>query len=1051
MELLRGTGGLRLEVLGAARIRWSGGALDLAPRGAVALAYVAHAAGRRVSRRELAFTLWPDSPEPQALTNLRHLLHRLRAAVPLDALVVVERAGLSWSEVATADVATVVAGLAGHDGHDDSGDRLGAMAAAVEAYRGDLLPGCWEDWVIATRDRLRAAVVEACAALAGADPGPGGCRWLERLCELDPTREDAARDLMARHRAAGEPGRAVRVYERLRAALAELGVDPDPRTVACLEDIVSVAAGTPVTAAAAPPNVTVRRDQLRGRDAEVTRLGDLWRRVNDTGRAALVLVGGEAGIGKSRLVAGVAEALVPPPASRVDVRGLQTPSTVALLPVAEMLESRPLAERLPTLAAGLRHELAPLVPRLADGPVEADPRHRHRLWAAVRSAVTSLPPPVVVVAEDVHWMDPDSLEVLALIARADAPVLVVATHRPVDPDHPLQTVAEAMASAGRAERLWLDPLDPEAAAALVADVAAGGGTELDGDLHRRILDIAGGHPLYLVEAVRSGAVDAPGLAATPGVEAVLASRLRPLSTPARAALELVAVAGRPLDLELLAGAGDLSRPAAVAAVDELERHHLLVVDGHPGPSGPAVRVGISHDLIAEVVRRRVGPLRRRHLHARLAGALEGAGGDGFAAEVAAHAEAAGERRQAVEARIRAARHAQRVLAPDDAVTHLRHARRLIDAAEDPPEWELAVLVELGALIVALRGYGAEETLAVYESVMRRCATLLRPPPPEALRGRALAAIARCDLERAAELGSRLAAEPDPVAAVEGRYVRGVVRAWQGRWGDAVDDLAAAVEAASGTPVAEHVTRFGQDPAAVCMVRLAHADWHRGRFRAARERADAAMAAATELGHPLTLGYVLAYRGWIQLLMADHAGLAATVEEGRRIWGGYGLRQFEPFADTFGGHLAHVRGVDATAGLRAVAARTAAPDWDLHRTFIASLLAAALLPREPAAARAVALDARSWAERHGQRYLDPELARLAAGGLAATDPAAAAAELSDALTLARGQGAVGYELRIAIDLAALGHGRGAVAEALGRIPPDQRTGSDVDRALSVLGG
>jgi DNA-binding SARP family transcriptional activator len=182
-----------------------------------------------VPRQRLAFLLWPDSTEAQARTNLRHVLHNLRRALPdADRFIEVTPRTLRWRPDAPflLDVAAFEAAL-------DCADRepIGALREAVDAYGGDLLEGSYDDWLLAEHERLRQRHLDALDRLSSllAEHGEHAeaIRYAERLLRHDPLREDAYRLLMRLHDARGDRARAVRSYHACTAALErELGVEP---------------------------------------------------------------------------------------------------------------------------------------------------------------------------------------------------------------------------------------------------------------------------------------------------------------------------------------------------------------------------------------------------------------------------------------------------------------------------------------------------------------------------------------------------------------------------------------------------------------------------------------------------------------------------------------------------------------------------------------------------------------------------------------------------------------------------------------------------------
>src|SRR5215217_8617240 len=126
------------------------------------LAYLLLHRDAPVPRQRLAFVLWPDSTEPQARTNLRHVLHNLRRALPdLDRFLQVTQRTLRWRPDGPCwlDVAAFLACLARADGAGDEG--VAALTEAVELYRGDLLEGGQDEWLLGERERLRRRYLQA--------------------------------------------------------------------------------------------------------------------------------------------------------------------------------------------------------------------------------------------------------------------------------------------------------------------------------------------------------------------------------------------------------------------------------------------------------------------------------------------------------------------------------------------------------------------------------------------------------------------------------------------------------------------------------------------------------------------------------------------------------------------------------------------------------------------------------------------------------------------------------------------------------------------------
>ena len=274
------------------------------PRIRSLLAYLVLGRAHPLGRQKLAFLFWPDSNERQARTNLRQALHHLRHALGSAAECVhVDNQSVQWVATREANVDVVrfeECARAGLEDHDEE-----ALAQAAAVYQGDLLEGCFDDWILSERDRLRAmagAVLRRMLEIAWeGGHSASSIAFGERLLRLDPLDESTYRRLMELHAAVGDRARAVRIYHEGVAALdRELGVSPDATTVELYERVVAASAAlVGVVDDGLVP--AMERSALVGREREMERLISAWRHCA-LGRAQFALVTGEPGIGKSHLV-----------------------------------------------------------------------------------------------------------------------------------------------------------------------------------------------------------------------------------------------------------------------------------------------------------------------------------------------------------------------------------------------------------------------------------------------------------------------------------------------------------------------------------------------------------------------------------------------------------------------------------------------------------------------------------------------------------------------------------------------------------------------------
>lgn len=956
------------------------------PRMQRLLARVAFARDAGVPRDRLACELWPDSSAAQARTNLRKLLHDLRRALPCEALDTGQRT-VRWNDDRSVwlDVVAFTDAVGGGD-----------PETAVRCYGGDLLPACEDDWSVAVRERLRRLAVELLAGLAARAAAElrdtAVLRHARRLLAIDALHEPACRLLMDALVRRGERSEALRVYDRLAADLArDLGVTPEPATTAIAEGLRG-----PARSAQCGPVLVGRVAECRAADAA-------WRDASG-GRAQLLLVTGEAGIGKSRLVEELARRVAADGHAVVYGRAYEAAGRPPWGPVIDWLRSEPVQAGLGSLGAVWLTELARLLPelrtahpRLPDAPPDGDVGRRHHLLDAVRRGLLATGRSLLLVVDDLQWCDTDTLELCGYLVQRSpsAPVLVAGTVR-VDDAAGAQALARLrgnLAPTGAVSTIALGPLDPAATAEMAALVER---RALRPDTAARLWQETEGNPLFVLEALRAGfGSDRTGrIALTPTVHAVITARLDRLSPGARRLAEVAATIGREFPTAVLATAAGRTEDELTDDLDELWEHHVV------RECGPAY--DFTHDRLREVALELISPARRRTLHRRVAEAIEvhhGADLDPVSARIAVHYASAGLGARAVEAYERAAQHAHRVFALDDCIALLERALRLLE--ESPrgtarDEVELRLRSALGVPLVARRGYGAPEVLRCYERALTLHRKLGRRPSPGVLRGLALHAVATLRLDRAAGLGRELLdSDPtDRTTRTEGEYVLGVTAFWRGEFAAAERHLREAIGRYRIEDAPLHVARYAQDPLGVCLSRLALTQLFRGRPTEAGATMRDALRAATELDDPMTTGYVRAFDAVLAALEPRQRDLRAAVDALDTATLATQLGYFAIVArflrgwhDVLDGDL---RGVEAIRG----ATDRLREEQPLHLTMGLCLLGRAhLLAGDAPAGRAVVAEAKDRSEETGQRYLIPELLRVDAELCALAGDRACAARIA----------------------------------------------------------
>ncbi len=415
-----------------------------------------------------------------------------------------------------------------------------------------------------------------------------------------------------------------------------------------------------------------------------------------------VLVHGEAGIGKSRLVAELTAWCDRQSIATSTAHAYQAEGRLPYAPLAEVLRS-------PAVRA--------TVTRLAGA----------RLFTALGEAFAAVNRPFVVVVEDLQWCDAQTLEFVHFLVRSSAgrPLLVVGTVRDeeVPDDHALATTIAGLRRLDAVVDIGLQRLAPTVAGEVVRQVL-GDGAHVDAV--ERIVAQAGGNPLFLVEMSRAGLTASEPVAALPRkVQDVIDARLSRVSAAGRRLAEVGAVIGRPFDLDLVGRIAGTPADELVPALDEVWHHGLVVETGTDS-------YDFSHDRIRDVAYERIGPATRRQLHRAVADALAELGDDRDAASIAVHYERAGAVLPALDHFQRAVDAARRVFAHDEMIALAQRSLELLDRVAAGPDRARREIALLGALAVAVHaGPGVTPArVAIFEHIdtLRGDVDLVIDPP-----------------------------------------------------------------------------------------------------------------------------------------------------------------------------------------------------------------------------------------------------------------------------------------------------------------------------------
>jgi DNA-binding SARP family transcriptional activator len=677
--------------------------------------------GRVVPADQLLDILWPDDDPDTARRRLHVRISQLRSALdPGDssAYVLTVEGGYVFDGEADCwiDVAEFEAHAQRGRRCQASGDLVEAITAYETArglYQGDFLEEeLYEDWAFAERERLRASYLTMLTELAEAYAQQGRYRRAIACCRevlvADACRESVYVRLMLYYYYAGERPRALSAYERCRQVLAEeLDVEPLPSTHALAAQIRDGTLWTADDAPRYPPPAyegrlfdvpySLGHTPFVGREREYAWLVEQWR----AAQAGAILIEGEAGVGKSRLVdeflgyAAAEGALVLQ--SWVGPAGAlpYAPVVAALRPLLGQAEMQDMPGTALAALAVLFPEVGELQPGLPPLPEAAVEQERERLFGAVETLVRARAPAGALLhVDDAHRADAASLELLARLAGSLTVVLSCRSEE-TPAGHPLREVLRALRREGCLAELVLQPLPGTAVQSLIGQLGQG---ELAA-LAEAVTARTGGNPLFVVASLqhmfekgvlyidaqgRWATADDVALSLSPTVRKTIEARLHRLSGEVRRVFDLAAVVGGEFDFVLLQQASRMGETPLLDSLDALLETGLLV---EPRAAGRA-EFAMAHGCYAEVAYDTLPRVRRRRLHRSVAEAMEATAPDLDAAAptLAHHFEQAGDGSRAFGWLVRAGDAATARYAHTEALALYQRAIDLA-AGETAPVWE----------------------------------------------------------------------------------------------------------------------------------------------------------------------------------------------------------------------------------------------------------------------------------------------------------------------------------------------------------------------------
>jgi DNA-binding CsgD family transcriptional regulator len=488
--------------------------------------------------------------------------------------------------------------------------------------------------------------------------------------------------------------------------------------------------------------------RMVGRDGELGRLLTLLDDA-EAGRSVVALVSGDAGVGKTRLIAEVTRLAAARGFTVLSGQCAELGDSVPYLPLADALRGAAQSTGVRD-ALSSRPALGRLLPEGGEGPIADSDRSglaRQQMFGGVLGLLAELAAatPVLLVLEDLHWADASTRDLVTFLSRMlhRERVALIGSYRTDDLHrrHPLRPVVAELLRLPSVIAVDLAPLDPSALAEHLTASAPG---RIDATELNDIVTRAEGNAYYAEELLAASVASDPGQphALPAGLAALLLSRVEQLSDATQQVLRAAAVAGRKADDELVRAASGLAPAEYEGAVREAVTHQLLVPHGAEG-------YVFRHALLREAVYADLLPGERTRLHATMCALLADERRlmmPGTAAELAQHCLASHDIPGAFAASVRAGRDAERLGAPAEAHRHYDQALALWERVTEPEKTADMARGKLGLLSATNAADSGDVERAVH--LLRRLRQLVAA---QAERGDSAV-----DVKLASRIGERLA-------------------------------------------------------------------------------------------------------------------------------------------------------------------------------------------------------------------------------------------------------------------------------------------------------
>jgi class 3 adenylate cyclase/predicted ATPase len=800
---------------------------------------------------------------------------------------------------------------------------------------------------------------------------------------------------------------------------------------------------------------------LVGREPEVTRLLDHWQQAK-AGLGRVVLLNGESGIGKSRLLHAIKDALAEDVYRLIELRCSSYHPNSVLYPIIDLFQrllhwtpdDTP-ERRRGKLEAFLIDYALPLdkpVPLLSEllslpypahryTPLSLEPqKQRQDLLEAILTILLTVAAarPVLLLVEDLQWMDPSTEEFLTLLIEQvpTQRMCALLTYRP--------TFQVPWPNRSYISQITLSRLPPDEVEKIITHITRG--KSLPAEIMSQVVYKTDGIPLFIEEFTKALLEAAPlqegndryelltplqTLAIPTTLHDSLMARLDRLHEGKRVA-QVGSVIGRQFSYALLQAVWEEDERLLKRGITRLVEAELMYQQGLPSQ----VTYVFKHALIQEAANQSLLRGTRQHYHQRTAEVLIEQFSETAESQpelLAYHYEMSGLTAPAVHYWQRAGKRALERSAYVEAIRHLQRGLALLPSLEETDTQalqELAMQIDIGRAFMAIKGYGAPEVAEAYNRAQVLCLQLPGTPRLFAiLRGLAAYYLIRAEYATTRELGEgclKLAKQfDDPVLLLRASLTLGQTHLFLGNLTQAHEHFNYGISKVLSPPQGERIIRAIQDPHVTCLALDAITLWMLGYPEQTSQRSLQAIRLAQELKHPFSLAEALIFATLVSIEVRDFAEVERRALNVIALADEHDFPHWRAHAQVYYGRALAMRG-QVEAGIAQI--KSGLDQWEaiggiLARAWLLSHLGEAYrLDGQIEKALAIITDALHLADAHDERHYESELYRLKGEFLlqqhAANQATEAEACFQRALEIASVQQAKGFELRARMSLCTL---------------------------------